>query len=128
MAYNRHSNRQELRERRRERRKNATLGEKTLWSALRDHRRGIKFRREHSKGNFILDLYAPDIDLCIEIDGATHDSPEAQSYDQFRQCILESEGITVIRFKDADVLEDLENTLIRIDEKVKELKLKRGLR
>jgi very-short-patch-repair endonuclease len=122
MALDRHANRHELLARRRELRKNQTYAEKSLWSQLRRSTHTVKFRRQHSKGNFIVDFFAPEINLAIEVDGATHDDPEAKAKDAWRQSILEQEGIIFLRFTDAEVLHDANRTLEKIDAKISELK------
>jgi very-short-patch-repair endonuclease len=49
-----------LSDRRKELRKNQTPQEEKLWWYLRDKRSGIKFRRQHSIGGYILDFYCKD--------------------------------------------------------------------
>ena len=44
--------------------------EKKLWSILRNRRvEGVKFRRQFSVGNYMLDFYAPQYALGIEAGG-----------------------------------------------------------
>jgi very-short-patch-repair endonuclease len=51
-------------------RKSLTPSEKQLWQALRGGKlAGLKFRRQHPVGNFILDFYCPAYKLVIEVDG-----------------------------------------------------------
>ena len=40
--------------------------EKILWKYLRKEQLGIKFRRQHSIGEYIVDFYSPHIKLVIE--------------------------------------------------------------
>jgi very-short-patch-repair endonuclease len=50
-------------------RKNQTDAEKLLWSLFRSRQLlGLKFRRQHSIGPYILDFYCHDYNLCIELD------------------------------------------------------------
>ena len=121
MALKRHANRHELLARRRELRKNQTFAEKSLWSQLRRANHGVEFRRQHSKGNFIIDFFAPSLDLAIEVDGATHDDPAVRAKDAWRQSVLEQEGIVFLRFTDEEVLHDANRTLEKVDAKIKEL-------
>lgn len=58
---------------------------------------GRKFRRQHSVANYILDFYCPSERLAVELDGAVHDSFEAQEYDRERDLFLEQFGIKVLR-------------------------------
>ena len=53
-------------------RKEKTKAEKILWEELRNRKLGIKFRRQHPLAQFILDFYAPSINLAIELDGRDH--------------------------------------------------------
>ena len=46
-----------------------TLPEILLWQALRKGSDGLKFRRQHPTGPFILDFFCGDGRLAIEIDG-----------------------------------------------------------
>ena len=50
-------------------RKKATDAEHELWSRLRRHRMGPKFRRQHTAGPYTLDFYCPAAKLAIELDG-----------------------------------------------------------
>lgn len=51
-------------------RNNSTVAEAQLWEELRKSKLlGIKFRRQHSVNKYILDFYAPEINLAIELDG-----------------------------------------------------------
>jgi very-short-patch-repair endonuclease len=73
---------------RRELRRNMTEPEKQLWFALRNRQfYMIKFRRQYSVGVYILDFYAPEIRLGIEIDGDSH--AEQVVYDRERTKYLE---------------------------------------
>lgn len=57
----------------RELRKQTTPAEKILWEQLRNRRlNGIKFRRQHPLGKYIVDFYSPAHRLVIEIDGEFH--------------------------------------------------------
>ena len=54
----------------RENRKSATLPERLLWNVLRERALdGLKFRRQHPIGPYILDFYCPSHKLAIELDG-----------------------------------------------------------
>ena len=62
-------------ERARQRRRDATLPERLLWAALRGKQTGLRFRRQHPTGPFILDFYCVSARLCVEIDD--RESPAA---------------------------------------------------
>lgn len=58
----------------RQMRKDPTPAEDTLWQAVRKHQvAGLKFRRQHSIGQFIVDFYCSDLRLIVEVDGPVHD-------------------------------------------------------
>ena len=75
--------------------------------------RGYQFMRQKPIGNYIVDFYCSKLKLVIEIDGEGHEG--RFSYDMQRQQFLESMGLTVIRFNDADVKVDMNNVLMAIE-------------
>ena len=89
----------------RELRKRSTDAENVLWQRLRGRRcAGVKFRRQHVVGDFILDFYAPSVRLAIEVDGGGHNEDAQAEYDQRRTAALQRLGIRVLRFWNHDVL------------------------
>lgn len=77
-----------------------------MWDVLRSRRfLGIKFRRQVQVNGYIVDFYAPYLRLAIELDGEGHFTEPAQALDRERTQVLESLGVTVIRFENCDVLE-----------------------
>jgi very-short-patch-repair endonuclease len=86
----------------RELRREQTPAERRLWFCFL---RGcdIKFRRQVPLLGYILDFYAPSLKLCIELDGQSHETTEAQRYDAARTETLTAAGITVLRFSNEDV-------------------------
>ena len=88
----------------RELRKNMTHPEKVLWHLLRSRElEGLKFRRQHVIDPYIVDFYCADLLLVIEVDGESHDDPEA---DARRTAYLESQGLTVFRVSNDQVLKE----------------------
>jgi len=103
-------------------RKNTTLAEKILWKKLRDRKLfPVKFRRQHPVDIFIVDFYCHQIKLVIEIDGEIHESDGAKEYDSSRQSILESLGLTVIRFTNHEVIFEMNSVLSRIQHYISKL-------
>jgi very-short-patch-repair endonuclease len=78
-----------------------TLPEQTLWSLLRHRQLGLRFRRQHPIGPFILDFYCPAAKLCVEVDGPAH-AGQAE-YDLSRDRWLAERGIKVLRISVDDV-------------------------
>ena len=90
-----------------------------LWSKLRSKGlNGCKFRRQYSIGSYIVDFYCPQIKLVIEVDGDSHFVDGADSYDRNRQAIIESLGISFLRFTNRDVYERLEGVINTILERI----------
>ena len=102
---------------RRELRNNATPAEVALWKALQGKQLdGFKFRRQHSIGNYILDFFCPSANLAIELDGGQHFSKEGLEYDAIRDEFLRSVGITVVRYANNLIFENLDGVLEDIRE------------
>ena len=100
-------------------RKHPTPAEAILWRALRGRRlAGLKFRRQHPVGQFIVDFYCANCKLAVEVDGSIHDQQLA--YDQARTEQLEAFGCRVLRVSNELVLNDLETVLISITQAVKD--------
>ncbi len=96
-------------------REEMTDGEGKLWQALRGEQiRGMRFRRQHPIGRFILDFYCPKHKLAIEVDGAVHDEPNQAEYDAVRTETLNQHGIRVLRIRNEDVQHDIWGVLERI--------------
>jgi very-short-patch-repair endonuclease len=93
--------------RRKELRSIGTASEKILWKSLRNSQLGIKFRRQHGIGNYIVDFCAPKIKLVIELDGESHLGENPESYDKQRTEFLEKLGFKVLRFWNTDVKSSL---------------------
>jgi very-short-patch-repair endonuclease len=99
-------------------RKNPTAAETTLWKFLKGKQlEGRKFRRQHSFGNYIVDFYCFSEKLVIELDGPIHKIH--QSYDEKRDDYLRSLGLTILRFRNAEVFEAREQMLLKIVENFK---------
>ena len=87
-----------------------TPAEKKLWNAIRNRQLdGLKFRRQHPVGRFILDFFCAELRLVIELDGATHLGREDQ--DAFRQAWLESQRLMVIRCPNHEFLQGVDELL-----------------
>ena len=93
-----------------------SLPETLLWREFRKRPGGIKVRRQHPAGYFVLDFYCAAARLAIEIDGAGHDSGDAASYDARRSQFLRSQGVATLRVPAKAVLADMEVALGRIVE------------
>ncbi len=98
-------------------RKTATETEALLWQELRGKKiDGFKFRRQHPIDTFIADFYCHEKKIVVEIDGEYHFQNDQPQYDAWRTEILENLGITVIRFSNYEVENEIENVKILIKE------------
>ena len=87
----------------RELRKNGTLAEALLWRELKGRALGFEFHRQLPIDDYVVDFYCHELRLAIEIDGSSHEWPEANREDVERQARLESLGVCFLRFADKDV-------------------------
>ena len=95
-----------LRDRARELRANATDAEQWLWHRLRRRQiHGVAFYRQRPVGAYILDFAATSIKLGIELDGAQHFAPRGEAKDRERTAALSALGYTLMRFDNAQVLQ-----------------------
>jgi very-short-patch-repair endonuclease len=85
-----------IKQRARELRHDGNNAERQVWRLLRDRRLGgLKFRRQHVLGRYVVDFVCLSARLVIEIDGDAHENPES---DARRTADLEQMGYRVIRF------------------------------
>jgi very-short-patch-repair endonuclease len=93
-------------------RSNMTGQETRLWSRLRARQlQGLKFRRQHGIGPYIVDFYCPERSLIIEVDGASHADADQIPKDQLRDRYFQSLGLHVIRYINDDILKNLDGVL-----------------
>jgi very-short-patch-repair endonuclease len=100
-------------------RKEKTEAEEKLWQYLRGSKlNGLKFRRQHPLHNYIADFYCHEKKLVIEVDGSVHTIENNAEYDRGRTYELQELGVTVIRFWNDEVHNDIEKVLGKIKEVV----------
>ena len=104
-------------------RNNSTSAESTLWNLLKGKQvMGMKFRRQHFVGPYILDFYCPQIRLCIELDGHEHFTSVGDAQDDIRtKYLLRYHGIQTLRFENSDIFNHTEGGIGIIGETIKEL-------
>lgn len=121
LPYNRN-----LRMRARELRNNATRAEIILWQEIKNRALGHQFHRQVPIDEFIVDFYCHELMLAIEVDGSSHESPEAQQNDALRQRRLESLGVRFIRFDNGEVMADMSSVLNGLRQRIAALPPSRG--
>jgi very-short-patch-repair endonuclease len=90
-------------------RRNATDAEMKLWFAVRDRRlAGFKFVRQKSIGPYVVDFLCRDCNLVVEVDGGQH---AESTHDEIRDAFLTSEGYSILRFWNSDVLGNIDGVL-----------------
>jgi len=107
----------ELSKRAKEMRNNPTKAERMLWERLKNKQLGAKFRQQHIVNKFIVDFCSIEKALVIEVDGDIHD--KQKEADAQRSKILEKEGFTIIRFKNEEVINNIEFVISKIEETLK---------
>ncbi|MBX9884966.1 MAG: endonuclease domain-containing protein [Novosphingobium sp.] len=85
-----------------------SLPEILLWRALRGRPGGLKFRRQHPSGPYILDFYCSDARLAIEVDGEAHSRGDRPARDADRDRWFVESGIATLRIPAPEVLKDLD--------------------
>ncbi len=97
-------------------RKAQTKAEKMMWHMLRDRKiSNQKFRRQHPVGPFFVDFYCHEALLVIEVDGDVHLIKEVKDRDEERQEYIENLGLRVLRFTNAEVLDEPDRVVIEIE-------------
>ncbi len=88
-------------------RKASLSPEQLLWTALRNEQiGGLKFRRQHPIGPYVVDFYCHAAGLVVEVDGFSHDEKVLQ--DAERTKCLEGRGLRVLRVTNDDVMGNLD--------------------
>ena len=87
--------------------------EKIIWKALLSkNQTGERFLRQRPIDQFIVDFFAPEIGLIIEIDGNSH--MNKGDYDRYREDKLRSLGYELIRFSEGDVICNLDTVHVQL--------------
>ena len=80
-----------------------------MWRVLWQFRhQGWHFRRQVQLGPFYADFACLHAKLVIEVDGDTHGTDDAMDHDAARTEYLNSRGIHVLRFTNADAMNNPE--------------------
>ena len=98
----------------RELRKNMTAEERHLWyDFLRTY--PVKIYKQKILGPYIVDFFCETAKLVIELDGSQHYEPDEQQQDASRSAYLESLGLMVVRYSNADLHRNFRGVCESID-------------
>ena len=82
-----------------------TDAEQWLWQNVRRKQMlGVQFYRQKPIGSYIVDFYAPNAKLVVEVDGGQHLESGQLGRDKRRDDHLRSLGLEVMRFDNLQVL------------------------
>jgi very-short-patch-repair endonuclease len=101
-------------------RNNSTKAEIKLWQYLKGKQiMGYDFHRQKPIDNYIVDFFCNKIMLSIEVDGYTHSIEKVFEKDIQKVQKLNELGITVLRFSDEEVMENIEGVIEGIKNHIK---------
>jgi very-short-patch-repair endonuclease len=107
--------RRDLKQRARDLRRDPTPAERKLWfEFLSTHFE--KFTRQKPLGRYVADFYCARRRLVIELDGDSHFTNSAARYDEARTHALAVYRIVVVRFTNAEVMQQFEGVCAKIDQ------------
>ncbi|WP_028889686.1 DUF559 domain-containing protein [Tenacibaculum ovolyticum] len=105
------------------RKNKTTKEERALWEVLSTKQTGFKFRRYYIIDEFMVDFICLEKKLIVEVNGKYHATPEQKEAANLRSTILNEFGYEIIRLSDEEVSGAIENTIARIEAKLKSLPL-----
>jgi len=73
------------------------------------------FNRQKPIGDYIVDFYCHKFRMAIEIDGDSHGQSPNQNNDIERTKFLEAQGLTVLRFTNREVEDNVEAVMVKIE-------------
>lgn len=83
-------------------RKELTRQERHLWYDFLSTY-SVRFQRQKTIGQFIVDFYCHQAKLAVELDGSQHYTPESMEYDLRSSEALNAQGVKVLRFTNTDI-------------------------
>ena len=102
-------------------RNNSTKAEIKLWGYLKNKQlMNYDFHRQKPIDAYIVDFFCNKLNLAIEVDGYTHEFNEVFEKDNLKAKRLNKLGITVLRFSDKDVINNIEGVVAMIKQYIEE--------
>lgn len=96
-----------------------TKAEARMWSILRDFRgHGARFRRETPIGPYIAEFAWLSARIIVEVDGDSHETLEGRKHDSRRDQFLKSQGFTILRFDNAQVIDGPDYVFLAIEQAI----------
>ncbi|OGV08370.1 MAG: hypothetical protein A3J84_01750, partial [Ignavibacteria bacterium RIFOXYA2_FULL_37_17] len=97
---------------RRRLRKNPAQAEEILWRYLRNKKLlGLKFKRQYSIDQFVIDFYCSELKFAVELDGRIHLTKDVKNHDENRDGFLSEFGIKILRIKNEIIINDIKNAI-----------------
>jgi very-short-patch-repair endonuclease len=90
----------------RRQRRDLSLPEGLLWRELRRAPEGIRIRRQHPVGPYVIDFYCAQAKTGFEVDGIVHNMGDRPQTDERRAEWLAQQGIRIVRIPSKEVLAD----------------------
>jgi very-short-patch-repair endonuclease len=89
-----------------------TPPELALWDVLRrSAQAGLRFRRQHPLGPFVLDFYCPAAKLAVEVDSDIHGMGDHPQRDARRDRWVAERGVVTLRIGAVDVMDNLDGVV-----------------
>lgn len=95
-------------------RRKPTAAEERLWERLELKHPGYVFYRQKPIGDYIVDFYCNQAKLVIEVDGDYHLDKDVGGNDRVRNAFMKNLGLTVLRFSNHRVLNDIDKVAAEI--------------
>jgi very-short-patch-repair endonuclease len=81
---------------------------------------GVRYRTQHIilSCSAFLDFYLPDYNLCIEVDDPGHMTKKQTKKDEERTTKLNKKGIRVVRYSNAQVINEIDSVIRSIQSEI----------
>jgi len=94
-------------------RRQQTPEERLVWQRLKANGLGgFHFRRQQVIAGYIVDFYCHAVGLVVEVDGPIHEAQREE--DSYRDEVLRSRGLSILRITNDEVSADIDRVLRRI--------------